>query len=206
MVFFEKVSTTCDDHSSAGAEAHSSATSPSPQVQQPCPVCPFAEEHTSTSSSSPVVQAPIPWTSNNPKKRSRSTVGVKPSCPDTKPKAAKQTKNASQQQSTTSAKRPRKTTQQPSIPSPPSVPLPTSSIEGEDVDVALWATRFSLASAEGKREIAFALMGLSPTTPTGEMRSRYLRLSMKVHPDKMGPSATERFMLLLKVYEFLTKT
>ena len=56
-----------------------------------------------------------------------------------------------------------------------------------------------------EREIAFALLGLSPKTPTSEIRSRYLRLSVKVHPDKMGRSAAERFTLLLKVYEFLTK-
>ena len=83
--------------------------------------------------------------------------------------------------------------------------LPTSSIESGEVEVALWDSRFCAASVEEKREIALALMGLAPTTPPGEIRSRYLRLSVKVHPDKMGPSATERFTLLLKVYEFLTK-
>ena len=135
------------------------------------------------------------------RKHSASTQPTQTRTPPTKPTAKPQPKRVKKSSSGTQLS-----------PSPPprlanrrATNLPTSSIESEDVEVALWDTRFCAASAEAKREIALALMGLAPETPPGEIRWRYLRLSVKVHPDKMGPSATERFRLLLKVYEFLTK-
>ena len=182
------------------------------KVHTECPVCAFSEAEAGASTSSPSTQVhqPVPPTSNKSKKRSRTS--AKEQLPKDKPcieGPPKQTRNVDPQPASTKPALPTLSIAHAAelVGSPPPGPQEPQH-DGFNWWVH-WADMLGTLRKEGSLEVAhqvaYALLGVDPgaTTPAA-IRTLYLRVSLKVHPDKVKhANANQRFECLVRAYETL---